>query len=204
MASPTNFNLDKFKSSLKQGGARPSLFSVLFNYPTGITKPPIEATFLARAASIPASTIGSYDVHYHGKAIKVAGDRTFDTWDTTIFNDEDFGIRNSLENWMKAISNHSLNTRSKFNPNSAEGVSATYKSTLKVKQHGKAGNDLRTYIFDGAWPSSLSAITLDWSTASEIEEFVCTWTYDSWHVGELSSSTVISNVQNITGTTTGF
>ena len=59
--------------------------------------PPTKASFLVKATTIPASTIGSYDVYYHGKAIKVAGDRTFDTWDTTIFNDEDFGIRKTLE-----------------------------------------------------------------------------------------------------------
>ena len=133
MAEVTRFSVDKFKASLAQGGARPSLFSVLFDYPSVIAEPPTKATFLARAASIPASTVGSYDVHYHGKAIKVAGDRTFDTWDTTIFNDEDFGIRNSLENWMKAISNHSLNTRSNTifgAENSAEGVGAKYKNCL--------------------------------------------------------------------------
>ena len=196
MAAQTQFNLDKFKTSLAQAGARPSLFSVLFDYPSTITEPPTKATFLARAASIPASTVGSYDVHYHGKAIKVAGDRTFDTWDTTIFNDEDFGIRNTLENWMKSISDHSLNTRDNTKFSSAEGVGAKYKSTLQVRQHGKAGTDLRTYIFEGAWPSSLSAITLDWSTASEIEEFVCTWTYDSWKVSDnVSQETTQSQVE---------
>ena len=199
-----DFSVTKFKAGLQHGGARPSLFKVIFDYPSGIPDPPTKASFLVRATTIPASTIGSYDVYYHGKAIKVAGDRSFDTWDTTIFNDEDFGIRNTLENWMSAISNHSLNTRDKEIFNTSEGDVAKYKSTLKVTQFGKDGNTLRTYSFKGAWPSALSTINLDWSTASEIEEFTCTWVYDSWHVGELSTSTVISNVQNITGTTTGF
>ena len=178
------FSVTEFKSNLKQGGARPSLFKVIFDYPSGITEPPTRASFLVRATTIPASTIGSYDVFYHGKAIKVAGDRTFDTWDTTIINDEDFGIRNTLENWMASISNHSLNTRDKniFQSNDrSEGDSAKYKSTLQVQQFSKAGDDLRTYIFNGAWPSSLSTINLDWSS-QEIEEFTCTWMYDSWKV----------------------
>jgi len=200
----SDFNVTKFKASLKQGGARPSLFRVLFDYPSGIPDPPTKASFLVKATTIPASTIGSYDVYYHGKAIKVAGDRSFDTWDTTIFNDEDFGIRNTLENWMGSISDHSLNTRDKQVFNTSEGDVAKYKSTLKVQQFGKDGTTLRTYTFKGAWPSALSTINLDWSTASEIEEFTCTWVYDSWHVGELTTGEVISNVQNITGTTTGF
>ena len=191
-----DFSVTKFKSSLIQGGARPSLFKVIFDYPSGIPDPPTKASFLVKATTIPASTIGSYDVYYHGKAIHVAGDRTFDTWDTTIFNDEDFGIRKTLENWMDSISNHKLNTRDKGVFNTSEGDSAKYKSTLKVQQFSKAGKELRTYTFVGAWPSALSTINLDWATASEIEEFTCTWVYDSWTTGSSSSSSTALASQN--------
>jgi len=165
----------------KQGGARPSLFKVDFQYPSGITSPPTRSEFLVKATTIPASTIGSYDVFYHGKAIHVAGDRSYDTWDTTIINDEDFGIRDTLENWMGSISNHKLNTRDKEVFAKSEGDSAKYKTSLMVHQFSKAGDELRSYEFIGAWPSALSTINLDWST-QEIEEFTCTWMYDSWRV----------------------
>ena len=197
------FSITDFKTNLKQGGARPSLFNVEFQYPSNISTThltPNQAKFLVKATTIPASTIGSYDVYYHGKAIKVAGDRTYDTWDTTIFNDEDFGIRNTLENWMGSISDHKLNTRDKKTFSSmSEGDTAKYKSTLKVQQFGKDGTTLRTYTFKGAWPSALSTINLDWATASEIEEFTCTWVYDSWTVGNFAgyssghSETLFSN-----------
>ena len=181
------FSVTEFKSNLKQGGARPSLFKVDFLYPSGITTPSTRSEFLVKATTIPASTIGSYDVFYHGKAIHVAGDRSFDTWDTTIINDEDFGIRNTLENWMGSISDHKLNTRDKQVFNTSEGDMAKYKSTLKVQQYSKSGQELRTYEFKGAWPSALSTINLDWATASEIEEFTCTWVYDSWTIGNFAS-----------------
>ena len=191
------FAVAQFKSNLKQGGARPALFKVEFQYPSGITTPPTKAEFLVKSTTIPASTIGSYDVYYHGKAIKVAGDRSFDTWDTTIINDEDFGIRSTLENWMAAISNHKLNTRNKGIFDNREGDVAQYKSTLKVQQFSKAGKKLRTYTFVGAWPSALSTINLDWATASEIEEFTCTWVYDSWTIGNFAgysgNETLFSN-----------
>ena len=181
------FSVTEFKSNLKQGGARPSLFKVKFQYPSGIPSPPTNSEFLVKATTIPASTIGSYDVFYHGKAIHVAGDRSFDTWDTTIINDEDFGIRHTLENWMNSISNHKLNTRNKRSFDTSEGDSAKYKSTLKVIQFSKAGEELRNYEFIGAWPSALSTINLDWST-QEIEEFTCTWMYDSWFVSAGTSA----------------
>jgi len=195
------FAVSEFKSNLKQGGARPSLFKVLFQYPSRITTPPTKSEFLVKATTIPASTIGSYDVFYHGKAIHVAGDRSFDTWDTTIINDEDFGIRNTLESWMSSISNHKLNTRDKGVFDTSEGDVAKYKTTLQVQQFSKTGDDLRTYIFTGAWPSALSTINLDWST-QEIEEFTCTWMYDSWFVsGGNASSNLAQNDVDIVGIT---
>ena len=175
------FSVTEFKSNLKQGGARPSLFKVKFQYPSGIPSPPTKSEFLVKSTTIPASTIGSYDIFYHGKAIHVAGDRSFDTWDTTIINDEDYGIRTTLENWMGSISNHKLNTRDKEVFAKSEGDSAKYKTSLMVHQFSKAGNELRSYEFIGAWPSALSTINLDWSS-QEIEEFTCTWMYDSWRV----------------------
>ena len=186
------FAVTEFKSNLKQGGARPSLFKVEFLYPSGITTPPTRSEFLVKSTTIPASTVGSYDVFYHGKTIHVAGDRSYDTWDTTIINDEDFGIRNSLEKWMSSIADHSLNTRDKEIFNTAEGKEAKYKSTIRVTQFSKAGEILRTYKFKGAWPSALSTINLDWAT-QEIVEFTCTWMYDSWSAVGLNTDEQVTD-----------
>ena len=179
------FAVSEFKSNLKQGGARPSLFSVTLSYPVGLT-PPTKSEFLVKNTIIPTSTIGTYDVHFHGKAIRVAGDRTFETWDTTIINDEDFGIRNALERWMDGIANQVLNTRSEALSSSIitsnkkeEGTQARYKTDIKVTQFSKSGKALRDYHFMGAFPTSLSSINLGWDV-SDIEEYTCTWAYDSW------------------------
>ena len=170
------FSVTEFKSNLKQGGARPSLFKVELLYPSGVTSPPTRSEFLIRGASIPASNIGTHEVFFHGKSIKVAGDRTFDTWDTTIINDEDFGLRNTIEEWMSLVSNHKLNNRDS-NFGIAEGDNVDYKKDLTVTQFGKQGEKLKSYKFFNAFPTALSPITLDWG-ATEIEEFTCTWTYD--------------------------
>ena len=114
MADPqptSDFSVTKLKSNLLKGGARPSLFQVELLFPrvAGIKEPTIKSKFLVKGTSIPASTIGAYDVFFHGKAIRVAGDRTYDTLDTTIYNDEDYGIRKGLEKWMNMISHSHLN-----------------------------------------------------------------------------------------------
>ena len=159
-----DFSISKFKSNLKQGGARPALFTVELKYPTAVKQDKtIPSRFLVKGASIPASTIGTYDVSFHGKQVKIAGDRTFETWDTTIINDEGFEIRHKIENWMELIQNHKLNTRSEaLGTVTYEGENADYKQDITVTQYSKQGSSLRQYKFIGGFPSSLSAIALDW------------------------------------------
>ena len=176
------FSATQFKTNLEQGGARPSLFSVELLFPSQINNVPTKLSkFFVKGATIPASTVGAYDVYYNGKAVKVAGDRTYDTWETTIINDEDFQIRIALEQWMDLISDHRLNIRRKLNK--SEGENASYKQRLKLTQYTKSGEEAWHYHFLGAFPTALSTIALDWGTVSEIEEYTCTWTYDRWMPG---------------------
>ena len=196
-----SFSINGFRSNLIGGGARPSLFEVSLSFPTltsitttvisddtdAVTTIP-QSKFLIKGASIPASTVGTYDVSFHGKQVKIAGDRTFETWDTTIINDEGFEIRHKLENWMELIQNHKLNTRSEaLGTVTYEGENADYKQDITVTQYSKQGSSLRQYKFIGAFPTTLSAIALDWGT-SEIEEFTCSWTYDRWEAKDTSSA----------------
>ena len=179
----SDFSVTKLKSSLIKGGARPSLFQVelLFPQVAGIKQPTIKSKFLVKGATIPASTIGTHDVYFHGRAVRVAGDRTFDTWETTIINDEDYGIRIAIEQWMDLIAEHKLNIRNE-SLKTKEGETADYKKTLTVTQFSKSGKDIHHYHFLGAFPTALSTIALDWGT-QEIEEYTCTWTYDRWMPG---------------------
>ena len=48
----------------------------------------------------------------------------------------------------------------------------------------RKGNIIRTYRFEGIWPSNISAIELDWGTNDTPEEYtvefqVQYWTYDT-------------------------
>ena len=182
------FALSEFKSNLKGGGAKSAFFQVDLNYPTSVTSPPVNAKFLISAASIPASTVGTYDVFYHGKSIKVASDRTpTEAWDTTIINDEDFGVRKSLEQWLSLLSNHELNTRSEELTGNLEGENAGYKQDISVTQFSKNGKSLHTYKFIGAFPTALSTIALSWESNS-IETYTCSWAYDKWERKESLSS----------------
>jgi len=162
------FNIDTFKGQIPGGGARPTLFFVEL---TGAEYS--QVPFMAKAASLPASTLGTIELSYFGRKVKVAGDRTYAEWSITIINDEDFTIRNGLENWHAKVNHASSNLRSMTN----------YKSDAKVHQYGKTGNKIRTYNFVGLWPSEIGAIELAWDTNDAVEEYTVTLQYDYWTVG---------------------
>ena len=62
-----------------------------------------KARFLVKAAALPASTIAPIDVPFRGRILKIAGDRTFETWTITVINDTDFSLRSAFEKWMNTI-----------------------------------------------------------------------------------------------------
>ena len=91
--------ISDFKSKLSGGGARNNLFEVELAFPDAvrIDNDVLEKSrFLVKAAALPASTIAAIDVPFRGRILKVAGDRTFETWTITIINDENFTILNKF------------------------------------------------------------------------------------------------------------
>jgi hypothetical protein len=170
------FNVNEIRSQLALGGARPALFNINITNPVN-SAGDAKMEFMARAGQIPASTLGTIEVGYFGRKIKIAGDRTFAEWTVTVVNDEDFLIRNAMESWMSAINRHEDNDRD-------FGTSAPflYKSQGHVQQYAKSGRGLRNYQFTGLWPTEVSTIDLDWNTTDTIEEFTVTFQYDYWKV----------------------
>lgn len=166
------FNINQFKSELVGGGARPTLFQCQITNPIN-NAADIKVPFMVRAGGIPESVVGQYTVPYFGRQVKYAGDRTFADWTVTIINDEDFAIRNAMEEWMNFINSHDSNSR---------GLPQQYKSTGQITQYSKDGSPLRTYIFEGMFPVSIDGIQMDWSQTDSIEEFSVTFQYDLWRV----------------------
>jgi len=166
------FNINEFKSQLTGGGARSNLFQVQILNPVDPSAD-FKAPFMIKTAGLPASSVGSFTVPYFGRQIKYAGDRTFAEWSVTIINDEDFLVRNSLEAWLNAINSHDSNVKS---------LPQDYKSNALITQYSKNGDPLRTYVFEGLFPTGVDQIAMDWSTNDAIQEFGATFQYDMWRV----------------------
>lgn len=165
------FNINEVRANFQFEGARPTLFSVdIFNPVDSAADNTVQ--FLASSTQIPESQLGNIPVPYFGRVINFAGDRSYDPWNVTIMNDEDFAIRNALEAWSDAINMKVENVR----------TTAQYKSTARVTQLGKDGQVLRVYRFHGIYPSRIEPIRLDWSDTNQFERFGVQFTYDYWDI----------------------
>jgi hypothetical protein len=165
------FNINEMRSQLVYGGARQNLFQVRINNPANASGD-LKTPFMVQAAQIPESQLGVIPVFYFGRQMKLAGDRTFGDWTVTVINDEDFLIRNAMEEWSNRINRLERNVRD-IN---------RYKSNATVIQYAKDGTPIREYRFDGIFPSVISPIEMDWANQDQIESFQVTFTYDYWTV----------------------
>jgi len=206
--------ITNFKSRMQGGGARPNLFEVdIPAFPTAATDSEFPARwqnqeqetfrFLCKSAALPASNIAPIDVPFRGRILKLAGDRTFDTWTVTIINDEDFLIRTQFEAWMNAISKLD-NASGATNPSSymtdayvyqlGRGYNAGRFSTTsdETDQANGSGNkpspQLKTYRFYDIFPTNVSQIDLSYDTGDTIEEFTVEFQVQYWELPGKSSS----------------
>ena len=175
--------IDRFKSRLSGGIARPNLFEVVLTFPEGVVDPSVndlesKVRFLVKGAALPASTVTPINIPFRGRNLKIAGDRTFDVWTVTVINDTDFAIRGSFERWMNSIA--------KVSDNSGNTNPVDYQTDAIVHQLGRAPVSggagsaqesavdqpiLRSYQFHGIWPTNNSAIALSYDNTDAIEEF---------------------------------
>ena len=181
--------IDKFKSRLTGGIARPNLFEVVLAFPDGTVDSTVndidpKTRFLVKASALPASNIAAISVPFRGRQLKIAGDRTFDEWQITVINDTDFAIRGSFERWMNIMAKVS-DMSGKTNPED-------YTKDAFVYQLGRSGIDassqqsdqdmpvLRTYKFYSIFPTNVSAIDLSYDSTDAIEEFTVTLQVQWW------------------------
>ncbi len=175
-----------FKARLKNSGARPNLFEVEGTFPKGSNYTDLH--FFCKAASIPASTLGIITIPWRGRTLKVAGDRTFEPWNVTIINDEDFKFRDAFEQWHNVINENASNL-------GISNLASAYMQDWHVHQLNRQGLRVASYKMVDTWPSSVAAIELAYDTADAIEDFAVTLEYQYW-VREDASFSKIAGAAN--------
>lgn len=173
--SPVLRTLSDFKAKMTGGGARPNLFEVVLQFPISAptdTDTLQKTRFLVKAAALPASNIGPIEVPFRGRVLKLAGDRTFDTWTITVLNDTDFSIRSAFEKWM--------NSMNRMEDATGTQDPAFYQSDAYVYQLDRDGSTLRTYRFHDIFPNNLSSMDLNYESTDQIHEFTVEMQVQWW------------------------
>ena len=147
--------------------ARPNLFEVEIPY---LGK---NFSFKCKAAPMPAGIVEKVPVGYMNRKINVAGDRTFDDWNVTIYNDDAHKTRQEMLDWQNLCHGQGAEITG--------ATPAEYKKTAVIRQFGRDGKTItKEHTIHGLWPTLVGEVQLDWDTNSEVETFECTFALDYW------------------------
>ena len=184
-------NVSTFLSTIQQG-IKPNMFSVDISFPADGTGEAANFTssdkdltnILCKSAALPGSNLGVIEVPFRGRTVKIAGDRTFDTWTATFFADRNMEIRGLFEDWANSINSHAGNTAPRFLPsNGATGYMADLYVSQLEKDDKEGGSSIRTYRLHHCFPTNVSPIDLAYDSNDQIAEFSVEWQYSYFTAG---------------------
>jgi hypothetical protein len=168
----TTFNVERFKSALTNGGARPNQFAVQLSFPTYVTGAALavaRAPFLVSVAELPGQTVNPAIVQYRGREVKFVGDRVYAPWTITVLNDAEMSIRTAMEQWMNGMEDYA-NKFGRLQP-------SEYQRDMQVFQLDRNGNALKSYNIVNGFPVDLSPVALDFGANDQISSFTVTFQY---------------------------
>lgn len=146
--------------------ARPNLFEVEIPFVGR------DFRFKCKAAAMPSGVVEAVQIGYQNKKLKLAGDRTYDDWTISVYNDQSHDTRQQFIEWQKLAQS--------FNRDIAGESPTNYKKEATIRQLDRSGNVTREYTMYGIWPSNIAELALDWDNNGQVEIFDVTFTIDWW------------------------
>ena len=183
----TTFNVERFKSALTNGGARPNQFAVQLSFPTyvtGATLAVARAPFLVSVAELPGQTVNPAIVQYRGREVKFVGDRVYAPWTITVLNDAEMSIRTAMEQWMSGMEDYA-NKFGRLQP-------SEYQRDAQVFQLDRNGNALKSYNIINAFPVDLSPVALDFGANDQISSFTVTFQYQHFTTSNNPAGSIVN------------
>lgn len=188
-------NVSTFLQTIGQG-VKPNMFLIDVQFPSTLKKQTEDqnlTNLLCKSAALPGSNLGVIEVPFRGRTVKIAGDRTFDTWTATFFNDKDFKLRGFFEQWANSINTHEGNTSPLFKPNNSDGYMADLSVKQLEKDASEGGAILRSYGLKYCFPTNVSQIDLAYDSNDQIEEFTVEFQY-SYFTAEKGTRADVSSL----------
>jgi len=142
--------------------------------------------FSIQATSIPDQTVGEIVVPFRSQKARLPGDRDRSgTWPVTIRADVDYQIRDILERWSDALNGN-------VNGDVINDLDLDIMSLMgqgEVHQLSRNGKILKSWNFDGIWPTTVGTISYDWSSDNSVVTFESTFIFQ-----HMESTTTRNNV----------
>ena len=183
MAS-ADFAVSKLKGALASGGARPSLFDFqITGFPSTSITGLGNIKYFCQVSALPALTVTPIEKMYFGRTVKIPGDIVFGDLTTTIYQTELGTERLGIEKWMDLI-NGGITNISSLETNTSSSFMGKYAATGTLTNYSKSGVGTKLVAVDflDMWPQTVSEIALSYDTASDIEQFDVTWSYNHYKV----------------------
>ena len=183
----TTFNVERFKSALTNGGARPNQFAVQMSFPTYVAGGQLavaRAPFLISVAELPGQTVNPAIVQYRGREVKFVGDRIYAPFTMTVLNDAEMSIRTALEQWMGGMEDY-VGKFGRLQP-------SEYQRDMQVFQLDRNGNALKSYSIANAFPVDLSPVGLDFGANDQISSFTVTFQYQHFTVSNNPLGSIVN------------
>ena len=183
----TTFNVERFKSALTNGGARPNQFAVQLSFPTYVTSATLavaRAPFLVSVAELPGQTVNPAIVQYRGREVKFVGDRVYAPWTITVLNDAEMSIRTAMEQWMNGMEDYA-NKFGRLQP-------SEYQRDMQVFQLDRNGNALKSYNIVNGFPVDLSPVALDFGANDQISSFTVTFQYQHFTTSNNPAGSIVN------------
>ena len=178
-----------------RGGVRPNLFSVTHPWnipnvaPPEISETEDAVTYMCKSAALPATNVGTVELPFRGRVIKVPGDRTYETWTATFYQDDAFELRSAYEKWIEVTNGVDANT--------AESNVADIFTNITIDQLDKFKGDksnlqvIRRYELIAAFPVSVSQVSVAYDNNDSYEEFDVEFAYQ-YHVTKEIGNNLVS------------
>lgn len=174
----SNASVQTFLANFRGGGARPNRYNIILTFPPAVPDGLLAATkagFTCKAAAIPASSLGTIDLAYMGRQVKVPGDKVWADWNVTCYVDQDYATRGVFEAWHNLMNGFDSNL-------AADGMQdpANCFARAKVQLLDRYDRVTRTYDVEGIWPTEVGEITLGYDQNDQVMEQQVTFAINGW------------------------
>jgi len=187
----TEISIDSFKSNF-YGGARAYLFEYVPMFPINLYATGSEqsksSAYLVKSTTFPEDSVEEIIVNWQGADFKMAGKRTFSDWTISFNVDRNSKLRETFDLWMSNMHSFkakvdNIETAGSMRYGNLNEYMITQELSMLDWDGSTVIGSVKMYY---AWPKSVGAITLDYSSM-EIASFDVTFAYQ-YHIIESGNS----------------